>query len=254
MRVSPYGDTLGDGIVQLSFTLPLPVGPVARLAAEELCRGMNLEAVQIAHTHGIADGYTFFVVYARARNSVDMPEIATIDVEIPSIACAEADSIVSEKIGRSLVVVGACTGTDAHTVGLDAILNAKGFHGVPGLERYQAFRVINLGSQVENADLAEVVRREGADAILVSQVVTQNDLHLRNLTHLVDLLEAEDLRDSVCLIVGGPRITQGLALELGFDAGFGPSTTPAQVAAFVINFHLNKGTIKSEATNDATTE
>ena len=56
---------------------------------------------------------------------------------------------------------------------------------------------------------------EKADVILVSQVVTQKNIHLDNLTKLSDLLEAEGLRDKVILVVGGPRISHELAKELG---------------------------------------
>ena len=35
-RVKPYADHLGDGIVQFSFTLPVPYGLAARRAALEL--------------------------------------------------------------------------------------------------------------------------------------------------------------------------------------------------------------------------
>ena len=41
-----------------------------------------------------------------------------------------------------IVVVGACTGCDAHTVGIDAILNYKGFAGDEGLESYKGLRRI----------------------------------------------------------------------------------------------------------------
>ena len=52
------------------------------------------------------------------------------------------------------MVVGACTGSDAHTVGIDAILNYKGYAGDKGLESYKGFEVYNLGAQVENDQLA----------------------------------------------------------------------------------------------------
>ena len=91
-----------------------------------------------------------------------------------------------------------------------------------------------MGSQVPNAALvAEAVRRK-ADAILVSQVVTQRDIHIPNLTELVEMLEAEGIRHKVVLVAGGPRISHQLAVELGYDAGFGPGTTPRQVASFIV--------------------
>ncbi|WP_375222334.1 cobalamin B12-binding domain-containing protein, partial [Symbiobacterium thermophilum] len=152
----------------------------------------------------------------------------------------EIDRMIADRLGRPIRVVGACTGTDAHTVGLDAILNMKGYRGDYGLERYQGFRVWNLGSQVPNEVLVAKAREVEADAVLVSQVVTQKNVHLSNLTGLVDLLEAEGMRDRVILIAGGPRITHELAVELGYDAGFGPGTLPSQVAAFVVKTLLER--------------
>lgn len=232
--ILPYGDTTGDGAVQLSFTLPVPIGGKAREAARQLCLQMNLENPQVAAMRDLGGGYTFFVIYARATRGVDLDAIRVPEVSAPKWSMQEIDRIVSERLGRPIRVVGACTGSDAHTVGLDAILNMKGFHGDYGLERYQGFRVWNLGSQVPNETLVAKAREVEADAILVSQVVTQKNVHLSNLTGLVDLLEAEGMRERVLLIAGGPRITHELAVELGFDAGFGPGTVPSQVAAFIV--------------------
>ncbi|MBP2020001.1 beta-lysine 5,6-aminomutase beta subunit [Symbiobacterium terraclitae] len=232
--ILPYGDTTGDGAVQLSFTLPVPIGGKAREAARQLCLQMNLENPQVAAMRDLGGGYTFFVIYARATRGVDLDAIHVPEVTAPKWSMQEVDRIVAERLGRPIRVVGACTGSDAHTVGLDAILNMKGFHGDYGLERYQGFRVWNLGSQVPNETLVAKAREVDADAILVSQVVTQKNVHLTNLTGLVDLLEAEGMRDRVLLIAGGPRITHELAVELGFDAGFGPGTVPSQVAAFIV--------------------
>jgi len=63
--------------------------------------------------------------------------------------------------------------------------------------------------------------------------VTHKDLHLPNLTQLVDMLEAEGLRERFLLVLGGPRITPEIALELGFDAGFGAGTSPLRVAGYI---------------------
>jgi hypothetical protein len=87
-------------------------------------------------------------------------------------------------LGRKLVVVGATVGTDTHTVGIDAILNVKGHAGEKGLEYYREIRVVNLGAQVAMADLVTRAWLERADAVLVSQVVTQRDAHLSNAREL----------------------------------------------------------------------
>ncbi len=145
----------------------------------------------------------------------------------------EINDYIRDNVGRKLNVVAACTGTDAHTVGIDAIMNMKGYNGEYGLERYPWINAYNLGSQVDNTFLVAEARRLQADAILVSQVVTQRDVHIPNLTRLVELLEAEGIRNSVVLVAGGPRISHQLALELGYDAGFGAGTTPRQVASYI---------------------
>jgi methylmalonyl-CoA mutase cobalamin-binding subunit len=125
------------------------------------------------------------------------------------------------------------TGSDAHTVGIDAILNYKGFAGEKGLESYKCFDAHNLGAQVENVEFAERAKALGADAILVSQVITQRNCHKENAAALIDLLQKQGVRDKFLLLLGGPRIDNKLALELGYEGGFGPGTKPSMVAAFV---------------------
>ena len=46
--VRPYGDRRDDGMVQLSFVLPLQAGERAREAAAEVARRMGLEQVHVA--------------------------------------------------------------------------------------------------------------------------------------------------------------------------------------------------------------
>jgi len=152
----------------------------------------------------------------------------------------EINDYISQNIGRKIVVIGASTGTDAHTVGIDAIMNMKGYAGHYGLERYEMIEAHNLGSQVTNEEFIEKARELNADILLVSQTVTQKDIHVQNLTELVELLEAESLRDKVVLICGGPRITRELAKELGYDAGFGAGKYAEDVAAFAVKEIVRK--------------
>ena len=147
---------------------------------------------------------------------------------------SEVDKYIRENIGRKIVVVGASTGTDAHTVGIDAIMNMKGYAGHYGLERYNMIDAYNLGSQVPNEDFIKKAVELKADVLLVSQTVTQKNIHIKNLTNLVELLEAEGLRKKIVLICGGARITHQLAKELGYDAGFGPGKFADDVATFAV--------------------
>lgn len=234
-RVKPYGDTLNDGMMQLSFTLPVPYGDEANEAARILARKMGLEEPSVVYSDDLGVGYTFFVVYGKCQHTVDYSKIEVPKVDIDVMEMGEIEEFIAEKIKRNIVIVGACTGTDAHTVGIDAIMNMKGYNGHYGLERYEGIEAYNLGSQVLNEDLVAKAIELKADAILVSQVVTQKDVHIPNLTQLVELLEAEGIRDKVVLVCGGPRISHELAKELGYDAGFGTGSYANDVATFIVN-------------------
>ncbi len=231
--VKPYGDTMNDGKVQLSFTLPVPMGDEAIEAAKQLIRKMGFENPQVVFYQELTPGFTFFNCYGSCTQTVDYTSIYVPKVESDVMDMPTTDAYIKENIGRKLVIVGASTGTDAHTVGIDAIMNMKGYAGHYGLERYDMIEAYNLGSQVPNEEFIARAMELKADALLVSQTVTQKDVHIKNLTNLVELLEAEGLRDKVILACGGPRITHELAKELGYDAGFGMNTYADNVASFV---------------------
>ncbi|MGH3445460.1 MAG: cobalamin B12-binding domain-containing protein, partial [Nocardioidaceae bacterium] len=143
---------------------------------------------------------------------------------------------VRKGLRRRLVVVGGCIGTDAHTVGIDAILNIKGFAGETGLEYYREIKVVNLGAQVSVPDLVERARREHADAVLVSQVVTQRDAHVVNTQQMTAAFrEAYPADRRPVLVAGGPRFDEAGAEQLGVDRVFTRGTTPGEVASYLVD-------------------
>jgi beta-lysine 5,6-aminomutase beta subunit len=233
-QVKPYADQLGDGIVQLSFTLPVPYGLAARRAALELAARMGFEQPEVVHYERLTDGYTYFVMYGHCTHTVDYATLQGEGFELEFMSEDEIEDYAREHIGRPVVVVGASTGTDTHSVGIDAMLNLKGFHGHKGLEGYSSFQAHNLGSQVPNGTLVAKALELNADAILVSQTVTQQNLHIHNLTELVEMIEAEGRRRETILACGGPRVSQELAKELGYDAGFSKGTYPHHLATFLV--------------------
>ena len=104
-----------------------------------------------------------------------------VEREYPLLSAKEVNAAIKARLRRKLVVVGACIGTDAHTVGIDAILNVKGFAGEKGLEYYREMRGGEPRRPGRGAGAGGAgPRRERADAVLVSQVVTQRDAHLHN--------------------------------------------------------------------------
>ena len=231
--VKPYGDTQDDGKVQLSFTLPIEWSEAGDEVARQLAGKMGLRDAQVVEGRRIATGFSFFVVYGSTAHGVDVDSVKVPSAREHAMSMEEVDAFVAERIGRKIRVAGACIGTDAHTVGIDAILNMKGYKGDYGLERYHAFETYNLGSQVAVEELVRFAKSKRMDALLASQAVTQKGSDVKNFTALGELLEAEGVRDDVVLICGGPRVTNRLATELGYDAGFGRGTLPSEVAAFI---------------------
>ncbi len=232
--VKPYGDTLNDGAMQISFTLPVPFGGKAKECAKKYLEKLGFNEVSIVNMAYLSDEFTFFIAYVKSNLSIDYDSVEYITAVDKAMSMGEINEFIREKIKRKVVVVGATTGFDAHTVGIDAIMNMKGYNHHYGLERYPMIEAMNLGAQVPNEKLIETAKKINADAILISQVVTQKDIHIKNLTNFIELIEAEGIRDKYILIVGGPRIDNKLAVELGFDAGFGPGTYAEDVATFIV--------------------
>ena len=227
-RLKPYGDTMNDGKVQTSFT-------------RQIARKMGLEEPNVAYHAPLDKEFTFYVVYGSCVHSINYEDIHVMTVESDVMSMEETNDFIREHFGRKLVVVGASTGTDAHTVGIDAIMNRKGFAGHYGLERYEMLEAYNLGSQIPNEEFIKKAVALHADALLISQTVTQKDVHIQNLTELIELLEAEGLRDRFIVVCGGPRITHELAKELGYDAGFGAGTYADDNISFIVTEMVKRG-------------
>lgn len=233
--VRPYGDDTDDGKVQVSFTLPIPSDARAEGAARQLAERMGLHQPLVVHQKAMGSRFTFFIVYGSVEHQVDLSRVTVEKRPYPLLDRKEVTRRVRDALGRrrEAVIVGAALGTDAHTVGLDAILSVKGWAGDKGLESYRCFRVVNLRSQVGGGDLADRAAQEGADAVLVSQVVTQRDAHIRHLREFAEEVDRRGLRGRFLMIAGGPRFDPATSAELGYDRIFGKGTTPSEVASYL---------------------
>jgi beta-lysine 5,6-aminomutase beta subunit len=201
---------------------------------------MGLANIRLVHAQDMGNSFSFYILYGTTAISVDVQAIHVPEVETPLLDFWEINELIERELKKKVVVVAATIGTDAHTVGLDAIISAKGFGGESGLERYPQVKVYNLGAQVPPEVVIDSCKKNKAEVVLVSQVVTQRNSHLLNLSYLSELLEAEKLRERLILICGGPYINAQVAFETGFDAGFGPGTTPLQVASYIVQELLRR--------------
>src|SRR5674476_1279286 len=181
--IRPYGDTTGDGMVQVSFTLPIPHDKRAEGAALQLAAKMGLAPALLVHAKAMGSDFTFFIVYGSVSHRVDLR------------------------------------------------------------------KVVNCGAQVLVPELVARARAEKADAVLVSQVVTQKDAHIHNtMTMSAAFREAYPAGKVPLLVVGGPRFEQGLAGKLGVDRIFGKGTTPGEVASYLVHAMAQTGATTKEQT------
>ena len=127
-------------MVQVSFTLPIPHDKRAEGAAAQLARKMGIDPALVVHAKPMGPDFTFFVVYGRVNHLVELDKVEVVERDYPLLTPKEVNAAIKKRLRRPLVVVGACIGTDAHTVGIDAILNIKGFAGEKGLEYYSSSR------------------------------------------------------------------------------------------------------------------
>ncbi len=234
--IRPYGDATGDGMVQVSFTLPIRHDKRAEGAAAQLARKMGIDPALVVHARAMGPDFTFFVVYGPVNHLVELDKVVVLERDFPLLSPKEVNAQIKAQLQRPLVVVGACIGTDAHTVGIDAILNIKGFAGEKGLEYYSEMQVHNLGAQVTVPELVAQATEVHADAVLVSQVVTQRDAHLTNTREMTAAFrEAFPRERRPLMVVGGPRFDESMAEELGVDRIFGRGTTPGEVASYLVH-------------------
>ena len=136
MIVRPYGDTRDDGMMQFSFTLPIAYSVKAADVGKQFVERLGFRDVGVAECKAIDPGFTFYVAYGRTETGIDPDEVKGDYLEVEAMDYYAINAFIKEHLGRKLSVVGAAIESDAHTVGIDAILNMKGFAGNYGFERY----------------------------------------------------------------------------------------------------------------------
>jgi Predicted cobalamin binding protein len=237
--MKPYGDKSNDGKIQLSFTFNCK-REVLNSAIKELCQSMNLIDTNVV---SISSNCDFHCVILYASTNFDINEEVLVEEKVKENLDREFIlKQFTDKCNRTIRVLGATTGSDAHTVGLDSILNKKGFHGDYGLESYPCFSVYNMGAQVTPEALVTAIVEWEPDVICISQTVSQMNLHIECLKNVIQECNNQkvDLSKYI-LICGGMRVTNDLAISLGYDAGF----TKGNTAIDVVNFIYEKLKVKN---------
>jgi D-ornithine 4,5-aminomutase subunit beta len=187
---------------------------------------MGLEEVTVVHKQVMhpAEG-TYCEVRGKVNFDIDINELV-----IPEKPDVLSDAEIREDIQKKpMSVVAATVGEDEHSVGLKEILDIK--HG--GIEGF-GIKYEYLGTSCPVEKLVDAAIETNADAILLSTIITHDDVHTKNMKKVHDLAVEKGIRDKIMIVCGGTQVTNEIAKEAGLDAGFGRGTHGIDVASFLV--------------------
>jgi D-ornithine 4,5-aminomutase subunit beta len=223
--VKPEMEWQGDGVILLTMYFPLSVD-LAKAAAIETASKMNLLEVEVIHVEVMhpAEG-TRVEVKGKVPFTIDT---GTLKIE-PKPEILE-DEVLKEEIQKApFKIVAGTVGEDEHSVGLREIIDIK--HG--GIEKF-GFECIYLGTSVALSKLVDAAIETSADAILISTIISHDDVHYKNMKKIHDICVEKGVRERLILVAGGTQVTPDIARKFGMDEGFGRKTKGAQVATFLV--------------------
>ncbi len=221
----------GDGVLTVTMFLPAPYD-VARAAALEIARRMNLENPEVIHSH---------VMHPAEGTVVEVKGVLPFGVDPSKLVLPKGEDLLPDDVIRAevaqhpMTTVAATVGEDEHSVGMREIIDIK--HG--GIEKY-GIRCHYLGTSVPVEKAIDAAIEADADAILVSTIITHADVHRRQMKKLADLAREKGVRDRFLLVAGGTQVTSDMARESGLDAGFGRGTKGHHVATFLVRARAAK--------------
>lgn len=223
--IRPEAEWAGDGIVLVQMMIP-DSAPYAREAALEMARRMGLADPEVVNLSVLHPSEGCFVE-VKGTVTTDIRR-ADLTIPPPRVLLSE-DELRAAVRATGLTVVAGTVGEDEHSVGLREILDIK--HG--GIEKY-GVKYHYLGTSVPVGKLVDAAVETGAHAILMSTIISHNDVHRTMMRRLADLCTERGIRDRVILVAGGTQVSPDMAAEVGLDATFGRGTKGVDVVDALI--------------------
>jgi D-ornithine 4,5-aminomutase subunit beta len=223
--VKPEVEWLGDGVVVVDLTLPTSLR-YAEAAALEIAKKMNLHEAEVIHREVLHPcEATRIQLKGKIDFTVDLSQLT-----LPKEPDLLSDAAIKDYVANHPVTIVAGTvGEDEHSVGLREIIDIK--HG--GIEKY-GIQCVYLGTSVPIAKLVDAAIETKADAILMSTIISHDDIHYKNMKKTHDYAVEKGIRQQIVLIAGGTQVTPDNAINNGADAGFGRGTKGIHVASYLI--------------------
>ncbi len=232
--LKPEAEWAGDGTVLLQFVVP-ESEDIAREAALEMGRKMGLLDPEIVNMQ---------VMHPSEGCFVEVKGKVTFDVKKSELKIPPKEVMLGEDEIRAVIkklgikVVAGTVGEDEHSVGLREILDIK--HG--GIEKY-GVKYTYLGTSVPVGKLVDAAIEIGAQAILISTIISHSDVHRQNMRKLAELCKEKGIRDKIILIAGGTQVNRDMAKETGLDATFGRGTKGIHVVNAIVKTLKARGQI-----------
>jgi D-ornithine 4,5-aminomutase subunit beta len=229
--VKPEVEWRADGVVLTTIFLPLDER-TAEFAAIKCGEKMGLEDVSVVHKQSLhpSEG-TVVEIKGKVKFDININELV-----IPEKAEVLTPQEIREDIlSRPMFVVAATVGEDEHSVGLKETLDIK--HG--GIEGF-GIKYEYLGTSCPVEKLVDAAIETNADAILLSTIITHDDVHIKNMKKINDLCIEKGIRDKIIIICGGTQVTNEIASAAGLDAGFGRGTHGIDVASYLVKKRREK--------------
>lgn len=232
--IRPEAEWAGDGTVLLQFMIPESEA-LAREAGLEVARKLGLQDPQVVN---------LMVLHPAEGCFVEVKGKVGFDIDKTTLKIPPKEELLPEEELRAAVkqlglrVVAATVGEDEHSVGLREILDIK--HG--GIEKY-GVKYHYLGTSVPLGKLVDAAIETGAHAILISTIISHNDIHRQQMKKLAELCEEKGIRQKIILIAGGTQVNRQMAQETGLDATFGRGTKGIHVVDAMVKTLKARGVL-----------
>jgi D-ornithine 4,5-aminomutase subunit beta len=223
--IKPEVEWAGDGVVVVDITLPTSIR-YAEAAALEIAKNMNLLDAEVIHKEILQNAEaTRIQIKGRLDIEIDLNKLV-----LPKEPDLLSDSEIREYISDNpMTIIAGTVGEDEHSVGLREIIDIK--HG--GIEKY-GINCIYLGTSVPITKLVDAAIEANADAILMSTIISHDDVHYKNMKKTHEYAIEKGVRNKLIIVAGGTQVTPEIAERNGVDAGFGRGTKGHHVASFLV--------------------
>jgi D-ornithine 4,5-aminomutase subunit beta len=223
--IKPEVEWAGDGIVLVQIFVPEEI-EVAKVAAKEIAKKMGLKDPEVINAQ---------VIHPSEGTFLEVKGIVDFTIDRTTLKIPPKEEMLSEEEVREgikkigLKVVAGTVGEDEHSVGLREILDIK--HG--GIEKFGA-KYHYLGTSVPVDKMVDAAIETGSQAILISTIISHNDVHRKNMRKIDEICREKGIRDNIILICGGTQVTREIAKECGMDDGFGRGSNGFQVVNSIV--------------------